>query len=142
MSQVRIRATTITDWDRKEIIVPNKSFITEQVINWTLTDPITRIVIKVGISYGSDVELARKVMFETLSSLPNVLDEPSPKVYFMEFGDSSLNFTLHAYLRQLSDRLPLTDEIHRAIFAALREHGIEIPFPQRDLHIRTNAEAE
>ena len=142
VSQVRIRATTITDWDRKEIIVPNKSFITEQVINWTLTDPITRIVIKVGISYGSDVELARKVMFETLSSLPNVLDEPSPKVYFMELGDSSLNFTLHAYLRQLSDRLPLTDEIHRAIFAALREHGIEIPFPQRDLHIRTNAETE
>ena len=66
VSQVRIRATTITDWDRKEIIVPNKSFITEQVVNWTLTDPITRIVVNVGISYGSDVELARKVMLETL----------------------------------------------------------------------------
>ena len=142
VSQVRIRATTITDWDRKEIIVPNKSFITEQVINWTLTDPVTRIVVKVGISYGSDVELARKVMLETLSSLPNVLDDPPPRVYFTELGDSSLNFTLHAYLRQLSDRLPLTDEIHRTIFAALGENGIEIPFPQRDLHIRTNTEAK
>jgi len=142
VSQVRIRATTITDWDRKEIIVPNKSFITEQVINWTLTDPITRIVVKVGISYGSDVEKARKVMLDTLLSLPVVLDDPEPKVYFSEFGDSSLNFRLHAFLRQLSDRLPMVDEIHRAIFAALSENGIQIPFPQRDLHIKSNPEAK
>ncbi|MGB5690075.1 MAG: mechanosensitive ion channel domain-containing protein [Woeseiaceae bacterium] len=142
VSQVRIRATTITDWDRKEIIVPNKAFITEQVINWTLTDPITRIVVNVGISYGSDVELARKVMLETLTSLSNVLDEPEPRVYFTGFGDSSLDFTLHAFLRQLADRLPTIDEIHRSILSALRANGIEIPFPQRDLHIRTNPEAK
>jgi len=142
VSRVRIRATTITDWDRKEIIVPNKSFITEQVVNWTLTDPITRAVINVGISYGSDVELARKVMLETLGSLPMVLDDPEPKVYFTEFGDSSLDFTLHAYMRQISDRLPVRDEVHRNIFAALREHGIEIPFPQRDLHIRSTVESK
>jgi len=142
VSQVRIRATTITDWDRKEIIVPNKAFITEQVVNWTLTDPITRIVVNVGISYGSDVELARKVMLETLSSVSNVLDEPEPRVYFTGFGDSSLDFTLHAFLRQLSDRLPTIDEIHRSILSALRANGIEIPFPQRDLHIRTNPEAK
>ena len=142
VSRVRIRATTITDWDRKEIIVPNKSFITEQVINWTLTDPITRIVVKVGISYGSDVELAHKVIAETLSTLPAVLDDPAPKVYFTEFGDSSLEFTLHAYLPQLSDRLPTIDEIHRAVFNALRENGIEIPFPQRDLHIRSTVESK
>jgi potassium efflux system protein len=142
VSQVRIRATTITDWDRKEIIVPNKSFITEQVINWTLTDPITRIVIEVGISYGSDVEKARGVMMQTLTSLPAVLDDPEPRVYFTGFGDSSLDFVLHAYSRQLSDRLPMIDEIHRAILAALREHGIQIPFPQRDLHIQSQPEAE
>jgi len=142
VSQVRIRATTITDWDRKEIIVPNKSFITEQVVNWTLTDPVTRIVINVGISYGSDVEKARAVMLQTLSSVPAVLDDPEPKVYFMGFGDSSLDFILHAYSRQLSDRLPMIDEIHRAVLAALRENGIEIPFPQRDLHIRSQPEAE
>ena len=142
VSQVRIRATTITDWDRKEIIVPNKSFITEQVINWTLTDPITRIVIKVGISYGSDVDKARGVMMQTLTSLPAVLDDPEPRVYFTGFGDSSLDFVLHAYSRQLSDRLPMIDEIHRAILAALREHGIQIPFPQRDLHIQSQPEAE
>jgi potassium efflux system protein len=140
VSRVRIRATTITDWDRKEILVPNKSFITGQVINWTLSDPITRIVIPVGVAYGSDAVLTQKVMSDTLISLPLVLDEPPPKVYFTGFGDSSLNFTLHAYLRQLSDRLPLVHEVHEAILKALRENGIEIPFPQRDVHIRSTVE--
>ena len=140
VSRVRIRATTITDWDRKEIIVPNKSFITEQVINWTLSDPITRVVVPVSISYGSDVDLAHKVISETLISLPLVLDEPEPKVYFTGFGDSSLNFTLHAYLRQLSDRLPLVHEVHESVLKALRANGIEIPFPQHDIHIRSTVE--
>jgi len=140
VSRIRIRATTITDWDRKEIIVPNKSFITEQVVNWTLTDPVTRIVIDVGVSYGSDVELVHKVMTETIRTLPLVLDEPAPKVYFSGFGDSSLDFRLHVYLRQLTDRMPLVHEVHNAIFKALRENGVEIPFPQRDLHIRSTVE--
>lgn len=137
VSRVRIRATTITDWDRKEIIVPNKAFITEQVVNWTLSDPITRIVIPVGISYSSDVNLAHQIMGDTLRSLPLVLDEPEPRVYFVGLGDSSLNFNLHVYSRELEDRMPLTDAVHKAILAALRKHGIEIPFPQRDLHVRS-----
>jgi potassium efflux system protein len=140
VSRVRIRATTITDWDRKEIIVPNKAFITEQVINWTLADPITRVVVPVGISYGSDVELAQKVMEDTLRSLPLVLDEPEPQVFFIGFGDSSLDFSLRVHSRQLADRLPLMHAVHNAIFKALREHGIEIPFPQRDLHVRSTVE--
>ena len=137
VSRVRIRATTIIDWDRKEILVPNKAFITEQVINWTLSDPITRIVIPVGISYSSDVNLAHRVMEETLRNLPLVLDEPEPKVYFMGFGDSSLDFSLRVYSRELEDRLPLTHAVHKEILAALRRYGIEIPFPQRDLHVRS-----
>ncbi len=140
VSRVRIRATTITDWDRKEIIVPNKSFITEQVINWTLSDPITRVVIPVGVAYGSDANLTQKVMLDTLVSLPLVLDEPPPQVYFTGFGDSSLNFTLHAYLRQLSDRLPLVHDVHEAVLKALRDNGITIPFPQQDIHIRSSVE--
>ena len=140
VSRVRIRATTITDWDRKEIIVPNKAFITEQVVNWTLADPITRVVVPVGISYGSDVELAQKVMEDTLHSLPLVLDEPAPQVFFIGFGDSSLDFSLRVHSRQLADRLPLMHAVHNAILKALREHGIEIPFPQRDLHVRSTVE--
>ena len=142
VSRVRIRATTITDWDRKEIIVPNKAFITEQVVNWTLADPITRVVVPVGISYGSDYELAQKVMEDTLRALPLVLDEPAPRVYFIGFGDSSLDFSLRVYSRQLDDRLPLMHAVHKAIHKALREHGIEIPFPQRDLHVRSTVEGK
>ena len=137
VSRVRIRATTITDWDRKEIIVPNKSFITEQVINWTLSDPITRIVIEVGVSYGSDVQQVHRVMEDTLLKMPLVLDDPAPKVYFVGFGDSSLNFRLNVYSRELADRLPLTHAVHEEILGALRKNGIEIPFPQRDLHLRS-----
>jgi potassium efflux system protein len=137
VSRVRIRATTITDWDRKEIIVPNKAFITEQVINWTLSDPITRIVIPVGISYGSDVGLAHRVMEDTLRAMPLVLDEPEPRVYFVGFGDSSLDFKLYVFSRQLEDRLPLTHAVHEEILRALRANKIEIPFPQRDLHLRS-----
>ncbi len=137
VSRIRIRATTITDWDRKEIIVPNKSFITEQVVNWTLTDSITRVVIPVGVDYGSEVGLVHKVISDALPTLPLVLDEPAPRVYFSGFGDSSLDFTLHVYLRQLGDRMPLIHEVHNAILKELRGHGIQIPFPQRDLHIRT-----
>ena len=140
VSRVRIRATTITDWDRKEIIVPNKSFITEQVINWTLSDPITRIVIPVGVSYGSDVQLATRVMQDTLNALPLVLDDPAPSVYFIGFGESSLDFNLYLFSRQLADRLPLMHAVHETVLAALHEHGIEIPFPQRDLHVRSIAE--
>ena len=137
VSKLRIRATTITDWDRKEILVPNKAFITEQVVNWTLTDPITRIVIPVGISYGSDVQRAHRVMEEALIKLPLVLDDPPPKVYFVGFGESSLDFKLYVFSRQLTDRLPLTHAVHEAILGALRESGIEIPFPQRDLHLKS-----
>jgi potassium efflux system protein len=140
VSRVRIRATTIIDWDRKEIIVPNKSFITEQVVNWTLSDPITRIVVPVGVSYGSDVDLVQKVIADTVESLPLVMEEPPPRVYFTGFGDSSLNFTVQVYLRQLTDRLPLTHSVHDAILKALRKNGIEIPFPQHDLHIRSTVE--
>ena len=137
VSKVRIRATTIRDWDRKEILVPNKSFITEQVVNWTLSDPITRIVIPVGISYGSDVKRAHKVMEDALRAQPLILDEPEPRAYFMGFGDSSLDFKLYIFSRELGDRFPIMHAVHEDILQALRDNDIEIPFPQRDLHLRS-----
>lgn len=136
VTRIRIRATTITDWDRKEIVVPNKTFITGSLINWSLSDPITRIVIPVGVAYGSDTTLVHKVLLEVAKSNPMVLDEPEPAVLFLKFGESSLNFEVRVFVRQLADRLPLTHELHNNIHRALAKHGIEIPFPQRDLHIR------
>jgi len=137
VSRLQIRATTVMDWDRKEIIVPNKSFITQPVVNWTLSDEITRIVVPVGVAYGSDVKLVCRLMEDTLRALPLVLDEPAPKVYFVGFGASSLDFKLHVYCRELADRMPLTHAVHEEIFTTLQQHGIEIPFPQQDLHLRS-----
>ena len=140
VSRVRIRDTTITDFDRKEIIVPNKSFITEQVVNWTLSDPITRIVIPVRIAHGSDVNLAHRVMEDTLKKQPLILEEPPPKAFFMGFGESSLDFNLYVFSRQLADRFPITHAVHQDILQALIDNGIEIPFPQRDLHVKSATE--
>jgi len=137
VSRIRIRATTITDWDRKEIIVPNKAFITERVVNWTLTDPITRVVVDVGVAYGSDTGMSHRVILEAVRSVPLVLPEPEPRVYFLGFGDSSLNFRIYAYVNELANRLPMTHELHMAVEHGLRANGIEIPYPQRDIHIRS-----
>jgi potassium efflux system protein len=136
VSRIRIRATTITDWDGKEIIVPNKSFITERVVNWTLSDTITRVKTSVGVAYGSDLDLAHRLILDAVRSVPLVLSEPRPQVYFVGFGDSSLNFDIYAFASALGDRLPMTHAIHMAVERALREHGVQIPFPQREVHIR------
>jgi potassium efflux system protein len=137
VSDISIRATTITDFDRREILVPNKSFITTDVVNWSLTDPITRIKVLVGIAYGSDVRKAQRVMIETVRSLPLVRSDPEPRVWFVGFGPSSLDFEVHAFAGELADRMPLTHAVHMALEEALRENGIEIAFPQQDLHLRT-----
>jgi potassium efflux system protein len=137
VSRMRMRATTITDWDNKEIIVPNKMFITDRLINWTLSDPITRVIIPVGIAYGSDTNLAYRVICETAEQNPIVLEEPQYQVFFLGFGESSLNFELRVFVRDLGDRLRVRHELHMAINKAFAENDIEIPFPQRDLHVRS-----
>jgi len=138
VSRIRIRATTITDWDRKELIIPNKSFITGELVNWTLSDPIIRIIIKVGIAYGSDTALAQKVLETVVNENPFVLKEPNPRVLFLNFGESSLDFEVRVFVRGV-EKLMITTrhELHLAIDNAFREHGIEISFPQRDIHLRS-----
>lgn len=140
VSRIQMRATTIIDWDQKELIVPNKTFITGQMINWTLTDPTTRVVIPIGIAYGSDIELAHKIMLETVRATPLVLQDPEPSVLMLGFRDSSLDFSIRLYVSELAHRLPVTHDIHFRINHAFRENHIEIPFPQRDLHIRSIVE--
>jgi potassium efflux system protein len=137
VSRIRIRATTITDWDRKELVIPNKSFITGELINWTLSDPITRITIKVGIAYGSDTALAQKVLETVVQENPLVLDEPKPQVFFVGFGESSLDFEVRVFVRGIGNLLATRHQLHIAIDNAFREHNIEISFPQRDLHLRS-----
>ncbi|MEO1882332.1 MAG: mechanosensitive ion channel domain-containing protein [Methyloprofundus sp.] len=137
VTRIQMRATTIIDWDHKELIVPNKTFITSQLVNWTLTDPMTRIVVPLGISYGSDIDLAFRTIKEAVCTTPLVLKDPEPSIYFIGFGDSSLDFTIRIYVQELSHRMQVIHDIHIRLIEALRKADIEIPFPQRDLHIRS-----
>lgn len=137
VSRIQIRATTITDWERKDLVVPNKTFITDRLINWTRTDNITRILISIGIAYGSDVKLAHELMLQIVHEHPMVLREPEPSVFFVGFGESSLDFEIRVYVKEIADRLPLTHDLNMQLNRALAEHGIEIPFPQRDIHLRS-----
>ena len=137
VTRIRMRATTITDWDRKELIVPNKEFITGQLINWTLSDRVIRILIPVGIAYGSDASLARTLLLKAAENHPNVLKDPAPSAFFMGFGESALNLDLRVFIGDLSQGLITRHELNVAIDRAFREAGIEIAFPQMDLHVRT-----
>ncbi|WP_262965101.1 mechanosensitive ion channel domain-containing protein [Methylobacter psychrophilus] len=135
--RIKMRATTLIDFDAKELIIPNKTFITSQLNNWTLSDTVTRIVVPIGIAYGSDIELAHKVMVDAVQSMPLILKDPAPAVLIDSFGDSSLNFSIRFFVSELANRLPATHELHILLEKGLRENKIEIPFPQRDIHIRS-----
>jgi potassium efflux system protein len=140
VSRIQMRATTITDWDRKEYIVPNKEFVTGKVLNWTLSDKVNRVVVNVGVAYGTNTEAALQIMQSIADSHPNLLPDPPPVVSFEGFGDSCLNLVLRCYLPNLDHRLKVTTELHSTIHQRFSEAGIEIPFPQRDLHVRATAE--
>ena len=127
VSRIQMRATTLLDADQKEMIVPNKTFITSQLVNWTLSDSTTRIVIPVTIAYGSDVELAHKVMIETVRATPLVLEEPAPGVVFTGFGVDAMEFSVRVYVSELANRLPVTHNLHINLEKALREKNIHIP---------------
>lgn len=137
VSKIRIRATSITNWDRKEYVVPNKEFITGRLLNWTLSDKVNRIVVNVGLAYGSDTEKARDLLVQAATDHPMILKDPKPMAAFEAFGDNSLNLVLRAFLPTLENRLQVIHELHTAIDQAFRKAKIEIAFPQRDLHIRT-----
>ncbi len=136
VSRIQMRATMITDWDRKELIIPNKEFVTGQVINWSLTDTILRLVIPIGIAYGSDTKLAQRVLLAVAAAYPNVLKDPEPVVRYCSFGESSLDFELRAFIPH-PDLLPeVRHDLLMEIDQRFRKANIEIAFPQRDIHIR------
>jgi potassium efflux system protein len=138
VSRTRIRATTITNWDRKELVVPNKDLITGRLLNWTLTDKTNRLLLAVGVAYGSDLAKVRDLLEQIVHGHPNVLEDPAPLITFETFGDSTLNYTIRCYLSTLKTRLSTTHELNTAIHDRFAEEGIEIAFPQRDIHIRSD----
>ena len=142
VSRIRIRATTITDWDRRELIVPNKRFITGEVLNWTLSNELNRILINVGVAYGADTDRARELLVQIAQNHPRILEDPAPIASFEGFGDNTLNLALRCYMPTLDGRLGVITELHAAIDAAFKEAGIEIAFPQRDVHFDTKQPLE
>jgi potassium efflux system protein len=138
VSRIRIRATTIINYDKQELLIPNKEFITGRVVNWTLSDKVNRIIVTVGVAYGSDVNRAMALMQEVAHENENVLDEPQPVATFEAFGDNALTLLLRAYLGNMENRLQTTTALHEAINRKFNEAGINIAFPQRDLHLDTS----
>jgi potassium efflux system protein len=137
VTRVQARATTVVDFDRKEVVIPNKTVITERVINWTLSDSITRLVPKIRVAYGSDTALVCELILKAARSVPYILADPAPCVFFHAFGDSSLDFEAFLFVEGVDQRLPATHEVLTAINLELRQAGIEIPFPQRDVRFRS-----
>jgi len=133
---ISVRATTILTNENVSIIVPNSEFISSRVINWSHNDRNIRFDIPVGVSYKEDPIEIRKVLLEVAKENEHVLKKPEPHVFFDEFADSSLNFTLAVWTSTHTDKpRRLKTELNFAIFEKFKERGIEIPFPQRDIHI-------
>ena len=138
VSKIRIRATTITDFDRKEVIIPNKAFVTERLINWSLSDTITRVVVRLGVAYGSDLDKVKEVLLQAAKAHPKVMHDPEPSVFFTTFGASTLDHELRLYVRELRDRSYTVDELNRTIDRLCRENGIDIAFNQLEVHLRND----
>ncbi|HET6702972.1 MAG TPA: mechanosensitive ion channel domain-containing protein [Gemmatimonadaceae bacterium] len=138
VAEIRARSTTIVTFDNIAVIVPNSKFVTENVVNWSYTDPKVRFRIPVGVAYGTDPRLVERALIEAAREVPEVLADPPPNVFFKEFGDSSLNFEVRAWTTTLLyQRGGFVSNINFAIHRKLEEHGIAVPFPQRDLHVRS-----
>ncbi len=135
--RMQLRATTIQDFDHRELIVPNKKFITEDVMNWTLTDQRSRLIFQIGIAYGSDTKLAEQKLLSIADNHPRVEKDPKPVVVFSQFGDSTLNFELRVHIPHREIFSQVQHEINMEIDRVFREEQIEIAFPQQDLHIRS-----
>ncbi len=127
----------VITFTQSELIVPNADLVSQKVTNWTLTNPVTRVAVNVGVAYGSDVQKVLEILTEAGATHPSVSKAPAPAALFMGFGDSSLDFELRIWVDDIVSRLVARSAILAEIDRRFREEGIEIPFPQRDLNIRT-----
>ncbi len=136
VKRIGARSSTVLTFQYAEVILPNSNLVSNQVINWTLTSARRRVEVPVGVAYGTNPELALKLLLEVADSNPRIMKDPRPEAFFLGFGDSALNLELRFWAAQ-SIWFELKSEVGLAVFRALRQAGIEIPFPQRDLHVRS-----
>jgi small-conductance mechanosensitive channel len=139
VTKIQLRSSTVVTNDNITMIVPNAQIISNTVTNWNHGDPKVRIRVPVGVAYGSDLKLLQRVLLEAAAEHPKALRDPSPVVLFTEFGDSSLNFELGVWTQEMTATpIHFTSQMNFIIEQKLRENDIEIPFPQRDLHVRSS----
>lgn len=141
VKKIGLRATVVQTFERSDIVVPNSNLISNQVINWTLSSRIVRLIIPVGVAYGSDIPLVLETLKACATSNPNLMKNPEPQVLFKSFGASSLDFELRIWIRDVDDRQTTNSELHQEIDRRFREANIEIAFPQSDLHLRSVEES-
>ena len=135
--RIGARATHVLTNDNIMVIVPNSEFISGRVVNWTHIDPRVRFHVDLGVSYDTDPHLVEKLLLEIAAASPNVLKDPAPTVAFKAFGDSALHFELRVWAADMTHRPgALESQLNFAIWDKFKQHGIEIPFPQRDLHVK------
>ena len=137
VTRIGIRSSTIQTFQGAEVIIPNANLISAKVINWTLSESQRRRELPVGVAYGTDPKVVLKLLREAAAKHELVLTKPEPMVYFTGFGESSLNFELHFWVMQENNGLLITSEVALGVMQLLEDAGIEIPFPQRDLHVRS-----
>ncbi len=141
VKRIKVRATEIQTFDRASVFIPNSKIISEAVTNWTYADKMGRVIIPVGVAYGSDTARVREILLEVGRSHAEVLRDPAPSAVFRGFGDSALNFELRCYLDNVERTIGVTSDLCFAIDEAFRRNGIEIPFPQQDIYVKQLPEA-
>jgi potassium efflux system protein len=137
ISRINIRTTVVQTFDNASLIIPNSHMLSDRVTNWSYKDPKVRRQVDVGVAYGSDVQLVRKVLLEMADDMPEVLKDPAPRVDFMDFGDSALIFRVRFWIGSPDFWLSAPTELRFRIDEQFKKHGIEIAFPQQDIHIRS-----
>ena len=141
IKRIGIRASVIRTWEGGEVIVPNGQLISESVTNWTLSDRNRRIEVNVGVEYGTDAQQVIELLLEVARNHPRVLAEPESRAFFTDFGDSALLFLLRTWIPDFGEGFSVRSELAVEIQRALAEAGIGVPFPQRDLHLRSVSES-
>lgn len=136
VKRIKVRATEIQTFDRASVFVPNSQLISDTVTNWTYADKLGRVIVPIGVAYGSDTQLVRQTLLDIGLSHPEVLKDPRPSAVFRGFGDSALNFELRCFLQDVERTIGVTSDLCFAIDDAFRKEGIEIPFPQQDVYVK------
>jgi len=140
VKRISVRSTEIQTFDHASIIVPNSELVSSTVTNWTHKDRSGRVIVPISVAYGEDPERVREILIQCATDMPKIHKYPEPYVYFKGFGDSSVDFELRVYIGNIMNALTTRNDLRFNIFKIFREEGIEIPFPQRDVHLFTDAE--